>query len=864
MLRSLFVVALAALAGTASASSSLEVHHSHHSRVERGPARLDRLSERSVAEVSSTYAWIGCYADSQTTRSLPYAYTQTSTMTPAQCLSHCAAAGYAYAGVEYYFQCWCGSSLTAATVDSAQCNAPCYGNASLSCGGTTTPVLDVYQYVTVASTTAASTAGTTHLGCYADSQTDRALPDAYTQTSSMTPAQCVSHCASAGYAYAGVEYYYQCWCGNSLSAAALDSAKCNAPCKGDTGVTCGGSTTAALDVYIAAASSSSSSSPSSTTSKAATTSSSTTSTSTSKSTSSTSTTTTSVTANPTSTAGTSFLGCYADNTAARVLPSGYTQTSTMTPAQCVSHCKAAGYTYAGVEYYYQCWCGNSLTATKIADSTCNAACKGDAGVACGGSTTAALDVYMAAASSSTTTSTTKTTTTTSTTKTTTSTTTTSTAATTTAYALSATSNAAATLVTTTTAPQSTTSTKALYAHVIVGNTYGYAAAEWASEIAEAQAAGIDGFAMNLGAAQYEYDSISYAYPAAAAAGFKMFFSFDFTAFSCSSYADGQTVANLINQYKGSSAQATYNGKTLVSTFSGDACYFGQGSVADGWNNVVRALVGSMFLVPSIFSDVSTFSAATWFDGELNWNSGWPMGSADLTTASDVSYIAALGSKTYMPAVSPCFFTYYGASSYNKDWIYRSDNWLLATRMEALIGMRNSFPFVELISWNDFGESHYIGPIAIDTNQPSSSSWVDGFPHTAWLGLLAYYAPALKTGVYPAPTDQLYLWSRPHSKNATPSAPTNPKPTYWDYTDDNLYAIAILASPATVTVTSGTNYATYYLNKGVNKIALASAVGTITGKIVRNGATVKSYDSTGAFSYTATPVDYNFNYFVASA
>lgn len=137
----------------------------------------------------------------------------------------------------------------------------------------------------------------------------------------------------------------------------------------------------------------------------------------------------------------------------------------------------------------------------------------------------------------------------------------------------------------------------------------------------------------------------------------------------------------------------------------------------------------------------------WLDGELNWNSGWPTGSTNLDTSSDVTYSRDLGgNKTYMPAISPCFFTYYAPNSYNKDFIYRSDDWLLATRMEMIVAMRNKVEFAEIISWNgecklnktysvhtqlrfaqDYGESHYIGPIRAD--QPDSQSWTNGMPHS---------------------------------------------------------------------------------------------------------------------------------------
>lgn len=121
---------------------------------------------------------------------------------------------------------------------------------------------------------------------------------------------------------------------------------------------------------------------------------------------------------------------------------------------------------------------------------------------------------------------------------------------------------------------------------------------------------------------------------------------------------------------------------------------------------------------------------------------------------------------------------------------------------------------------------------------------------AWLGVIAYYAPAFKTGVYPTPADSLWLWTRPHPKAATASSPSMARPTGWGNTDDNLYAFVTLASPATVTIYSGTNNGTWTLPAGVSKLSLASLPGVIGGKIVRGSSTVKLYDSTGQFTYIA--------------
>jgi len=271
----------------------------------------------------------------------------------------------------------------------------------------------------------------------------------------------------------------------------------------------------------------------------------------------------------------------------------------------------------------------------------------------------------------------------------------------------------------------------------------------------------------------------------------------------------------------------------------------------------------IYLMPAIFSDPSGFKGLDWLDGEFNWNGAWPMTAAPISTASDEQYMSALGTKGYMPAMSPAFFTYYGVNSYNKNWIYRSDDWLLATRMEQIIAMRNKVDMVEIISWNDYGESHYIGPIRAD--QPNSQGWTDGMDHQGWLSIIKIYSTAFKTGKYPGNTDSITLWSRPHPKGAIATAPSNPRPTGWQNTDDNVYAFITVSGPSTVTVTSGINSVTWNnIPNGISKFSVGSAPGPISAKIVRNGNTIKQYNSGSAFQYTDTPVDYNFNYFVGQA
>ena len=593
----------------------------------------------------------------------------------------------------------------------------------------------------------------------------------------------------------------------------------------------------------------------------------------------------------------------------------------LTIDKCIDMCENAGYTYAGVEWGQECYCGNTLPSTTqfVDDGECNMPCAGDSTEMCGDdfrmgifqlttaeecegeepvatSSKAALPTgnmlvtgTAAAPTEPITTMVSR------------SAAATSIIAIPTSIAVSSSAPASSvrpSSMATSVRPASTTarasssvnldgptptglvervstnipgSNKAheVYAHHMVGNTYPYGKADWANDISIAKAAGIDGFALNMGSDWWQTARVADAYAAAAEAGdFTMFLSLDMTAMACGSVVDAATLVALVNTFAKSSAQTLHNGKVLVSTFSGENCAFGRSSAADGWNTMFKKplkLVGTdIFFVPSIFSDPSSFGSAEWMDGELNWNSGWPMGNTPLDTSSDEHYMAALGSKEYMPAISPFFFTHFPTWGWNKNWIYRSDDFLYANRWEQVIAMRDRVKFTEILTWNDYGESSYIAPTA-GALPAGSSEWVDGFPHDALMDVTKYYATAFKTGAYPAITeDKVIWWARPHPKDARATSDYMSRPDRWNDTDDFVYALVFATADGVATLTSGTNSERYAVKTGLNKIKLAMSPGSVTVKVRRNGVDVVSYDSTGSFSYTNTPSSYNFNYMVHSS
>jgi hypothetical protein len=83
--------------------------------------------------------------------------------------------------------------------------------------------------------TSATLSDGTYLGCFVD-RSDRALT---ASLGSVTTTQdCITRARGAGYAYAGLQWFGQCWAGNALGYDRAPDSDCNTPCP--TGEMCGG------------------------------------------------------------------------------------------------------------------------------------------------------------------------------------------------------------------------------------------------------------------------------------------------------------------------------------------------------------------------------------------------------------------------------------------------------------------------------------------------------------------------------------------------------------------------------------------------------------------------------------------------
>lgn len=87
--------------------------------------------------------------------------------------------------------------------------------------------------------------------------------------------------------------------------------------------------------------------------------------------------------------GWTYLGCFQD-AISRILvgskPVDYLRAS-MSNSTCINHCIANGYSFAGTEHGFECWCGSSIRddAVRLPENSCNVPCQDSANEFCGGS-----------------------------------------------------------------------------------------------------------------------------------------------------------------------------------------------------------------------------------------------------------------------------------------------------------------------------------------------------------------------------------------------------------------------------------------------------------------------------------------------
>lgn len=119
-------------------------------------------------------------------------------------------------------------------------------------------------------------------------------------------------------------------------------------------------------------------------------------------------------------------------------------------------------------------------------------------------------------------------------------------------------------------------------------------------------------------------------------------------------------------------------------------------------------------------------------------------------------------------------------------------------------------FVMLLTWNDAGESHYIGNVwqeSISTSE-ATKKYVDDFDHSAWQDVISPFISAYKndakdeTEILPLNNGNFTgaMWYRPLLKDASCSGDYLGKPIGWENAQDTVnFAIVLPAETSGVKI-----------------------------------------------------------------
>jgi glucan endo-1,3-alpha-glucosidase len=402
----------------------------------------------------------------------------------------------------------------------------------------------------------------------------------------------------------------------------------------------------------------------------------------------------------------------------------------------------------------------------------------------------------------------------------------------------------------------------VFAHYVVCYAdYGATVQGYEQDIRDAQAAGIDGFALDMGAYNdptqpYYNEDIAYMYSAAEAlgTGFKLFFSVEIT-----NTAD---IVQLISTYANRPNTFLNGTSVVVSTF-------GQNGV--DWKNGVFAPLHQMgisvcfvpFFWPTSGAELPTYKDCTnllaTYTNQLNGlflfgGAGVP--SQLVLCNSNYNVAVHQAGKIFMAGVSP---GYWGSVQYGvngRRYFEYDGGEGTVTQWNSIIA--NQPDWVEIVTWNDFKENTYASPIMDPEQYEPQVATPHANCHSGFTALSQYYIQWYKTGQQPSlDRDALYYFYRTSATNLV--APNDiPITQFHGDVANVIYNTLFLTAPAQLKVVSGTNSATYSLGAGLQQVRTPFAPGPPSFNLTRNGTPVLSAQGTPILSVIT-----NYDYFTAS-
>jgi len=386
----------------------------------------------------------------------------------------------------------------------------------------------------------------------------------------------------------------------------------------------------------------------------------------------------------------------------------------------------------------------------------------------------------------------------------------------------------------------------VFAHYMVCfATYGETIDAYKREIQEAQAAGLDGFALNVGTWNntdtYYQKRVALMYNAAEqlGTGFKLFFSVDF-------YDPGiSDPVGMVLSYAQRTNTFRQNGKVVLSTYGGNGM---------GWPAIRNQLSTNgvdTFFIPYLFSiplhELPTYADAVSILSTNRWHNAvdglflWVAGGLPAQLAQcNADYLRASreAGKTFMASCSP---HYWGCIQTSLGRRYFESQGGEGTVLQWTSIITNQPDWVEICTWNDFNESTYISPVDDPGTYFANIQTPRRYCHSGYLELAKHFISWYKTGSEPATTrDALYYFYRTHPQAAVASNASDPPVTgRLGDVQDVIYTTVFLTAPAQLEIQSGAASTTNLLAAGMTHLRTPFAPGSQTMTLRRSGNAVLS-------------------------
>ncbi|EEU34917.1 uncharacterized protein NECHADRAFT_79819 [Fusarium vanettenii 77-13-4] len=290
--------------------------------------------------------------------------------------------------------------------------------------------------------------------------------------------------------------------------------------------------------------------------------------------------------------------------------------------------------------------------------------------------------------------------------------------------------------------------KKVFAHYMVGDS---TAQHRQQDIKDAKAIGLDGFSLNIAKPDRAFvrETMNDMFDFAAGQGFGLHISMDLWA--AGTPPDRKSIPDYKSLFVDFFGHAAYergaNGFPMVTTFSSG------GSNNMTWVDWRNQFAQQVFVLPNLdaIPGYWEFHPGFWehwgqvVDGLFSWESAWPLregkgGAFPGDIGPDKPLMAGMKkyNKKYMIGLSPLQYK----DAYDTN-IYRAGDLNLPTRMQNILANRDDIYYVNVLTWNDGPESHYVGSIWPEQNTDPEPAHYMKLPHKGWQRVLGSFIAAFK-------------------------------------------------------------------------------------------------------------------------